>query len=379
MLLSANPCIQLPAVIKTIKRHKIIEVLKEYKIHESIINSIVEIYKNDRVKLQLGNQKPIQEIEVTSGIRQGCTISATLFKLITYKIIKEADTRIRGYKTNKVNIKTLFFADDGLIISKNEEEAKKDIEEIQKIAMNYGLEINKSKSNIMIFNTNHRDEELAGIKVVNSMKYLGITICDGKDMYRKHKENKILLAEKLANVTFSVLNRSCNRLLIGKTYWKSVALPAILYGSSIIDWNKKEIDKMQVQQNNVCRKIMAAPRWATISALRGEIGISTMSDRINQNRLQYIRNRLQDGNELIKLVVKELECNRGKWKMNSERLCNKYNLEKDSLADYKKSEIKNKIQEFETSKWKEEMNRKKTNFIQKIQRTHQTRRRLLQR
>ena len=77
----------------------------------------------------------------------------------------------------------------------------------------------------------------------------------------------------------------------------------------------------------VCRKIMSAPRWATISALRGEIGISTMSDRINQNRLQYIRNRLQDGNELIKLVVNELECNRGKWKMNSERLCNKYNLQ----------------------------------------------------
>ena len=66
----------------SIKRHKIIEVLKEYKIHESIINSIAEIYKNDRVKLQLGNQKPIQEIEVTSGIRQGCTISARLFKLM---------------------------------------------------------------------------------------------------------------------------------------------------------------------------------------------------------------------------------------------------------------------------------------------------------
>ena len=344
----------------SIKRHKIIEVLKEYKIHEAIIDSIAEIYKDDIVNLQLGNGETIQKIKVTSGIRQGCTISATLFKLISYKIIKEMDQKIKGYKTNNVNIKTLFFADDGLIISKNEEEAKKDIEAIQAIAIKYGLEINKSKSNIMIFNTKNRIEEIGGIKVVNSMKYLGITICDGKDMFQKHKENKIILAEKLANITYSVINRSCNRLLIGKTYWKNIALPAILYGSSIIDWKKREIEKLQVQQNNVCRKIMAAPRWATICALRGEIGISSMVDRINQNRLQYIRNRLKGGNELIKVIVEELENNKGKWKMNSERLCSKYKLDKEKIGEYTHNDIKIKIRTIETEKWKEEMEKKKT-------------------
>ena len=323
----------------SIKRHKIIEVLKEYKVHKNIINSIAEIYRNDVVNLQLGKSENIQEIEVTSGIRQGCTISATLFKLITYKIIKELENKIKGYKTNKVNIKTLFFADDGLIISKNEEEARKDIEEIQKVAKEFGLEINKNKSNIMIFNTKNKVEEIGGIKVVSNMKYLGITICDGKDMYRIHKENKIELAERLANITYSVLNRSCNRLLIGKTYWKNVALPAILYGSSIIDWNKKEIEKLQIHQNNVCRKIMAAPRWTTICALQGEIGLSSMSDRINQNKIQYRRHRLKEGNELIKTIVEELEDNNGAWKMNTERLCAKYKIEKDKLTEYSKNYI----------------------------------------
>ena len=36
---------------------------------------------------------------------------------------------------------------------------------------------------------------------------------------------------------------------------------------------------------------MKAPRWTTICALRGEIGLSSMKDRINRSRMQYIRNK----------------------------------------------------------------------------------------
>ena len=42
----------------------------------------------DSIKIQLEKNEEI-EIEVTSGIRQGCTASTALFKLITYKVIEE--------------------------------------------------------------------------------------------------------------------------------------------------------------------------------------------------------------------------------------------------------------------------------------------------
>ena len=42
----------------------------------------------DSTKIQLEKNKEI-EIELTSGIRQGCTASTVLFKLITYNIIEE--------------------------------------------------------------------------------------------------------------------------------------------------------------------------------------------------------------------------------------------------------------------------------------------------
>ena len=42
----------------------------------------------DRKEIQLEKNKEI-EIEVTSGIRQGCTASTVLFKLVIHKIIEE--------------------------------------------------------------------------------------------------------------------------------------------------------------------------------------------------------------------------------------------------------------------------------------------------
>ena len=310
--------------------------------------------------LQLGNTEVKHQIQATSGIRQGCTLSATIFKLITYNIINELDKQIKGYSTDKVTIKSLFFADDGLILSRNEKEAIKDIMQLQKIAKEYGLEINKSKSNVMIFNAKDKIEEIGGIKVVNNMKYLGVTISDGRDMFKMHKDNKLKLSEKLVNITYSVINKSCNRLLIGRTYWKNIAIPAILYGSNIIEYTKQEIEKLQKHQNSVCRKILNAPRWATTTAMRGEIGMTNMENRINQNRIQYIRNRLNQGNQLIKLVLEELENNKGSWKINSRKQYTRIKIGEEGIGKHKKEHIKDKFREIDTKEWREEMEKKKS-------------------
>ena len=72
----------------SIKRETMVQILKELRIDSKIIDFIVRIYREDSTTIQLEKNKEI-EIEVTSGIRQGCTASTVLFKLITYKIIEE--------------------------------------------------------------------------------------------------------------------------------------------------------------------------------------------------------------------------------------------------------------------------------------------------
>ena len=86
-------------------------------------------------------------------------------------------------------------------------------------------------------------EPLLNLKVVQKMKYLGIEI-DNKRNYFKTQRGKIIHnARKMANITYSVIEKSCNKLLIGKTFLKSIALPSLLYGTNIINLADDNIRK----------------------------------------------------------------------------------------------------------------------------------------
>ena len=345
----------------SVKREKIIETLKLYKIEERIIRAIADIYTEDIVEINLGGDFK-ENIVASSGIRQGCTLSSTLFKLITYRIIKEMEIQTKGYQTGDIEIRTLFYADDGLVVNENIQQASHSIRKLQEIAINYGLEINKDKSSILTFNVKNQPSEIEGIKTTKEMKYLGIWIEDKRDIFKKHKDEKLMLAQRLSNATHSVISRSCNRMLIGKTYWKNVALPAILYGNGIIEWKKKEEERLQIIQNNVCRKILNAPKYATITSMRGDIGISMMRTRMIQGRIGYISNRLREGNKLIKYVMEKL-INGGAYEKILKKESEELRTNKEQLLNLPKNELKRKIYAWDTEKWIQEMDKKKTMHI----------------
>ena len=50
----------------------------------------------------------------------------------------------------------------------------------------------------------------------------------------------MILAERMASLAFSVVYRSSARLLIGKTYWKSVLQPRMINASSVVVWSRQE-------------------------------------------------------------------------------------------------------------------------------------------
>ena len=73
----------------SVNRIKLIEALIEFKIHPKIVDLIANLYSGDKTTLTLG--KMSREVNVNSGIKQGCPLSTTIFKLVTYMIIKELD------------------------------------------------------------------------------------------------------------------------------------------------------------------------------------------------------------------------------------------------------------------------------------------------
>ena len=86
-----------------------------------------------------------------SGIRQGCTASTVLFKLITYKIIEEM-RKTEGIKIIGPKITCLFYAGDGLMLTKDKEKVERSIEIIREIGRKYGFQLNDRKSQCILFN-----------------------------------------------------------------------------------------------------------------------------------------------------------------------------------------------------------------------------------
>lgn len=337
----------------SIKRETIIEALMHYGVNEKIIEAIAGIYENDKTILTMNNLK--QEVQITSGIKQGCTGSTTLFKIITYIIIEEMEKYGRGYHDLELSIIALFFADDGLILANSLNDAIRNLRFITHCAARFGLLINKEKSNFLVMNEKNKPLEIEGIKVKNKIKYLGIIICDEADMFKEQEKLIIEKAKRSAQLTYNVIAKACNKVIIGKTYWKSIAMPSFLYGVSVMDIKKGTIDKLQKIEYDVYRKILGAPKFAATASLVGEIGASYMEKRMVEGRLKYIQGILRGRNGLL---LKILE----RGKEEDTKMIRKYkedlqllNIGWHDLEIRPWNNIKNRSIQLFDKKWKEEV------------------------
>ena len=111
-------------------------------------------------------------------------------------------TKLNIYiKLNEINATTLFFADDGILLSNNTNSAIIALSKLEEIGRLCGLEINKEKSSHLI-NMNNKDiEETGNIKVGSKIKYLGIEINEGRNCFKAHKRSK---SKELANLIMTV-------------------------------------------------------------------------------------------------------------------------------------------------------------------------------
>ena len=213
-----------------------------------------------------------EEMDINSGVKQGCTASTILFKLVTYMIMKRVENTGERYEVEGLDLSTLLYADDSLTMARRLEAAKKNLRIIIEESKKYGLEINKEKSSVLIFNNRENISEIEGIQVNNNFKYLGIMIDDKRDIFKSQKEDIADRADKSSNRTYSVIKRSCNKMLIGKTYWKGVILPSVLHGVGLMEFTQKEINKLQATENRTYRTILGARQGTPNVCVRGETG-----------------------------------------------------------------------------------------------------------
>ena len=99
---------------------------------------------------------------------------------------------------------------------------------------------------------------------------------------------------------------------MGKAYWKSLIVQQLMYASPILNYTRKNINKIQIIENGVYRFLMHMAGYTTNAALRGEMGASKFLTRAIEARLMFIKGTLESGNQLVNKTLKE-ERGRSTW------------------------------------------------------------------
>ena len=182
-----------------------------------------------------------ENIEITSGIRQGCCISTLLFKLITFTIIEELNKKAPKYKIGTFIGNSLWLADDAVIIAESPENLLILMDILKSIAKENGLELNKKKTKILIVRGPH-EEKIGEYEVVDEVKYLGVKLGGtGNNIFAAENSSWLDMADKKVNELIGQVKSSCDIVLVGKTIWKSMTIPQLLYGRAVVPTTESDI------------------------------------------------------------------------------------------------------------------------------------------
>jgi len=149
------------------------------------------MYKKAKTTIQIWKLK--ETIEVTCGIRQGCSIYTLLFKMVTFTIIedlrKKADLyNIGDYKDN------LWLANDATIIARDVQSLEKVMDVLESAGKENGLELSEENTRTLRIRGPKIEGKIGKYKIENESKYLGIQIRGkGRDIFQA--ENKLWIQE----------------------------------------------------------------------------------------------------------------------------------------------------------------------------------------
>ena len=151
-------------------------------------------------------------------------------------------------------------------------------------------------------------------------------------------------------------------MLVGKTFWKGLVLPNLLFGVDIIPYRKGDLLKLQSYENKAYRTILGVPRYTAVEFLRGEIGASSALARDAKNKILFLKHALQSENNsmLAEIATNDIQGKVTRWAAVTKKYLRELNLSLEQVQAFHKDAIEKRIYEWDCKQWKEKMNMRST-------------------
>jgi len=127
---------------------KLMQILKRTGIDWRERRLISKLYTDQRVKARL-DRGETRSVQIGRGVRQGCCLSPILFNLFSESLTKEALGELGDFNIGGQTIQTVKYADDLVLMAKEETVLQGMIDKLIEIGSCYGMEMNVEKTKVM--------------------------------------------------------------------------------------------------------------------------------------------------------------------------------------------------------------------------------------
>ena len=115
--------------------------MRKYNINANLVRAIEHLYDNAISAVHM-NGSTGEWFRTTVGVRQGCLLSPTLFKIFLERIMSGAlEVHVGKVSIGRRTITNLRFADDIDVLAEEEQELETLVESLDKICTRYKMEI----------------------------------------------------------------------------------------------------------------------------------------------------------------------------------------------------------------------------------------------
>ena len=211
-----------------------------------------------------------------NGVRQGDTLSPTLFSIFINDLSAEINNLNKGIEFGNEKLSILMYADDIVLLASSEEDLQIMLNTLNSWSTKWSIDINQSKSKIVHFRKPHTPKTSSNfaigdknITVATIYKYLGTYFSE----FLNFTEHANILGESGGRALGSIVAKlKKNNFMNYSTYTKlydACVTPIVDYSSGI--WGYKNFNKPNIIQNKAIRIFLGVHRFAPVAGLEGDM------------------------------------------------------------------------------------------------------------
>lgn len=242
----------------SILKDKLLSSMESQGIPKKLVSLVKMTMKNAKASVIIDGRYG-EQFELSRGVRQGDALSATLFNLALQTALQNiTDNGTIIYKSKMI----CAYADDIVIITRNERELKETFGKLHTEAEKVGLQINVEKTKYLVMSAVERRRIKNNLTVrgvvtfenVSSFVYLGAEV-NNCNKTSQDVDRRIIAANKAYFANIRLLK---SRLLSKTTklrIYKTLIRPVATYGSETWNLTVNDANRLRVFERKIVRRI----------------------------------------------------------------------------------------------------------------------------